>query len=153
MKLLGSRYKQIKTLGTTWNYSGDEMISFDRGIADGRRLDPEEVLKLLLILAAVMEQGRRDRRHQHEDRRGAGHKGQSRRDRRHGREDRRGFLSRRWRLNRKSSAHRQRKLYYIFSHSATSLTEGSRKIPVWSFGVSFINRKIFSNKSMLNWSQ
>ena len=126
------------------------MISFDRGIADGRRLDPEEVLKLLLILAAVMEQGRRDRRHQHEDRRGAGHKGQgrrdrrhqhedrrgaghkgqSRRDRRHGREDRRGFLSRRWRLNRKSSAHRQRKLYYIFSHSATSLTEGSRKIPV-----------------------
>ena len=71
------------------------MIGFDRGIADDGGLDPEEVLKLFLILAAVMEQGRRDRRHQHEDRRGAGHKGQSRRDRRHGREDRRGFLSRR----------------------------------------------------------
>lgn len=79
------------------------MIGFDRGIADGRRLDPEEVLKLLLILAAVMEQGRITGS---SDRRGAGHKGQGKRDRWHRREDRRGFLSRGWKLNRKSSARR-----------------------------------------------
>ena len=31
------------------------MIGFDRGIADDGGLDPEEVLKLFLILAAVMD--------------------------------------------------------------------------------------------------
>ncbi|MFU2519055.1 MAG: hypothetical protein ACM67P_02920 [Clostridiales bacterium] len=77
------------------------MTGFDRGIADDGGLDPEEVLKLFLILAAVMDQGRITGS---SDRRGAGHKGQGRRDRRHRHEDRRGFLSRRWRLNRKSSA-------------------------------------------------
>ena len=79
------------------------MIGFDRGIADDGGLDPEEVLKLFLILAAVMDQGRITGS---SDRRGAGHKGQGRRDRRHRHEDRRGFLSRGWKLNRKSSARR-----------------------------------------------
>ena len=83
------------------------MTGFDRGIADDGGLDPEEVLKLFLILAAVMDQGRITGS---SDRRGAEHKGQGRRDRRHRREDRRGFLSRGWKLNRKSSA---RKIIFL----------------------------------------
>ena len=75
------------------------MIGFDRRIVDGRGLDPEEVLKLILILAARHELGQ-GHRQQGPTRIRTG----SETSHRHGHEDRRGFLSRRWRLNRKSSA-------------------------------------------------
>ena len=77
------------------------MIGFDRRIVDGRGLDPEEVLKLILILAARHELGQ-GHRQQGPTRIRTG----SETSHRHGHEDRRGFLSRGWKLNRKSSARR-----------------------------------------------
>lgn len=65
------------------------MIGFDRRIVDGRGLDPEEVLKLILILAARHELGQ-GHRQQGPTRIRTG----SETSHRHGHEDRRGFLSR-----------------------------------------------------------